>query len=152
MNKLNSSNPSPAEPIKSQLQVNYCLECLHENKFYVARVVEIIAEVYLKLELDSAELDANKKSIVVNSLHCLFPCKWCSQNNLSLERPSGWGVEKVFSWDEYVDGLRSSSPNEHIHLTQLSDLHMFNWSRGLTALSEEFQLGAYLECVDSKFG
>ena len=136
----------------SHLELNYLCECLYRNKFYVARVTQVLQDVYFKVELDTdtflekkvLKFFFNNNSNNTYNLHVLFPCKWCSKNNQVLQRPSGWSSQQEFDWDIYVKNLGQTGIVTYL----ASDLAFFNWSRNLSQLCEKFQLGMYLECVD----
>ena len=135
----------------SHLKLNYLCECLYRNKFYVARVTQVLEDVYFKVELDTDHFLGKKvlkfyfnNSNNNNNLHALFPCKWCCKNNQVLQRPSGWPQHQEFDWDIYVKSLDQTG----IVACLSNDLALFNWSRNLSQLCEKFQLGMFLECVD----
>ncbi len=133
---------------RHHFKLNYLMECLYMNKFYVAKVIEILNDNCFKIELNSKDLTINKTITFYSSNSTsLFPCKWCIQNNLKLETPLDWSYkEKSFDWDIYTDYLNKTAMDKTY--TQTTDLNLFNWSRGLNQMSEKFQLGMYLECVD----
>lgn len=128
---------------RHHFRFNYLMECLFNNKFYIARVIEILNDNCFKIELDSNDLKQTITFYSSNSTS-LFPCKWCLQNNLKLELPTDWPLDKQFDWDLYIDNLNKT---EQL-FTQTTDINLFNWSRNLNQLSDRFQLGMYLECVD----
>ena len=143
-----------AEP-KIKFKPGYYMECLYKNKFYVARVVQVEQDdSHFIIEIDhhtpekSIHLifytDLNNTTTTSSTSHILFPCKWCTHNNLYIEPPRDWPVAKPFDWDVYMSG---KSKDELNYQTQFTDLPLFNWSRSLAQLSDKFQLGNYLECV-----
>jgi len=145
LNKTDMNNSHDHElRQKHHFKRNYLMECLYKNKFYVAKVVEILNDNCFKIELDSFEMNKMITFYSSNSTS-LFPCKWCKQNNLKLETPSGWPRDKPFDWDSYLAILNEKSELKH---TLTIELDLFNWSRNLNQLSDRFQLGMYLECVD----
>lgn len=133
-------------------KLNHYVECLYSNKFYVARVCEVQNEIYFKVKLSSKNVLINGKVLkfylTSNVLSTLFPCKWCAKFNLVLEPPNEWNTTKAFDWDEYIAGLNGEHKESIYSMT--IDLSVFNWLRSLNNLSEKFQVGSYLECVDSK--
>jgi hypothetical protein len=137
---------------KQHFELNDYMECMYRNKFYVARVCEILNEVYFKIELDSVDALVHKTQLVynVNNVNSLFPCKWCQINNLNLVPPSDWTIANTslteFDWDIYISKLNQ---NELAQIyKQVNDVQLFSWSRHpFVQLSEKFQLGMYLECV-----
>lgn len=139
---LKSNEIEPRQ--RHHFKQNYLLECLYQNKFYVARVVEILNENCFKLELDSTSVRVRLTFYTTNST-LLFPCRWCAQNNFKLELPSDWPSEKEFDWDTYCACLSRKHAEQY---TLTTDLSLFNWSRNLAQLGEKFQIGMYLECVD----
>lgn len=172
-------------------KVNYFMECLYKSKFYVARVCETGENLYFKLELDSDERDNliicyfYAKNLSFNNL---FPCNWCSRNNLRLLAPKNWPKDKIFDWQIYINEFKLKNETDktnEIYLTENIDCsRLFNWSflspnvgpsaagsvineashqsASLTSqnpaasastsnsscLSDKFQIGMYLECVD----
>jgi hypothetical protein len=178
-NQVNKTNESISIDLmnhhKIKFQTNYYMECLYMSKFYVARVVECVSDFYFILELDHSNnleknlqiifyTDLNTNTYTFNSggcssssnkFHVLFPCKWCTHNNLYIEPPKEWPRGVAFDWDIYLSKINeanklsplktSTSP---VYQTQFTDLPLFNWSRNLFQISEKFQLGMYLECAD----
>lgn len=119
------------------------------NKFYAARVCEVQTDQYFLIELTTKNQKLHKKIIKfymsTNVLSTLFPCKWCSKFNLSLEAPNDWTDGKKFDWDEYLRFMNSSNK---LQFSLTNDLSIFNLLRSLNNLSDKFQVGSYLECVD----
>ena len=115
---------------------------------------ELIDEGFSNSEANISEEDEEQEELarpVNTSFHRIFPCKWCASNNLGLEPPSKWPKGKKFDWDEFTEAyLKREKTDEEIpvYLTKSGvDSNLFNWSKDLTRLSEEFQLGMYLECA-----
>lgn len=138
-------------------RLNYLMECLYKNKFYIAQVIESVNNEYLKIKLDSQDSNVNNLVFIYSleknaNFHQLFPCKWCSANNLKLELPYAWPADKKFDWDEYVQIKKLKCDQDSnalvFYQTKSTDVHtMFNWSRNLANLSEKFKVGYYLECA-----
>ena len=150
---------------KIKFELNYFMECLYESKFYVAKVVECVPDSHFILELDVADrLEESALRLIFyaddlgssltcssNLYHTLFPCKWCTHNNLSIEAPRGWPRDQTFDWDVYLSKLsEDTQASEAAYQTQFTDLPLFNWSRNQAQLAEKFQLGMYLECATNE--
>lgn len=148
LERLNSeiSARKPVEMGLSSFRIGQLMECLYENKFYVAKVIECVNNDYFKIKINSKNPKINDiiLTFCLNknlNFHQLFPCKWCSSNNLVLEPTFEWLSDEQFDWDVFmrVDGRGD------FYLTETQSV--FNWARNLTQLSEKFKLGMYLECV-----
>jgi hypothetical protein len=178
----------------NQFKIGYFVECLYENKFYAARVIEVVSNFYIKLKLfdsdstiltyffddltttdefiyghsttkeninnnynnntsDNQDDDGCVEFVFTNSFHTLFPCKWCSNNNLKIELPGDYPSDRSpvsFDWDFYYENvlLKNKTDTEDIYLTKFGqDSALFNWSKYLNELGDRFQIGMYLECV-----
>jgi hypothetical protein len=159
----------------SYIEPGHCMECLYKHKFYAVRVVEANrAQGYFKLALDYEHSVMLPRTLIYYvedkpSLHTLFPCKWCSNNNLRVQTPSGWPSERVherFDWDVYLAQLNQKNQlDSTLILKQIDDLSFFPWlnisnvtttQTATTAAStatttvDKFHLGMYLECVNSR--
>lgn len=118
-NRLSTISESAANP-NNCFKINYYLECLYENKFYVGRVVDESENNYFRIKLettksicltflynhgnisqiksditangsvDSSDSDLFESVIFTSSFHTLFPCKWCSSHNIRIEPPPDW--------------------------------------------------------------
>ncbi len=133
-------------------KLNHYLEFLYVNRFYAARVCEVQNDVYFKIQLTSKDTQINgrifKFYLTSNVLSSIFPCKWCAKLNLVLEPPADWlEADSAFDWNTYIDRLNFKEQRSSFALTE--DLAIFNWQRSLNNLAEKFQVGAYLECVDT---
>lgn len=122
------------------------------NKFYAGRVCEVQSDVYFKVKLftKNKSLDGKilKFYLSSNVLSTLFPCKWTSKYNLVLETPADWDDNTKFCWDTYIDQMNAK---ETVSIyAPIVDLSIYNWNKQLNNLSEKFQVGSYLECVDTK--
>ncbi len=120
------------------------------NKFYVGLVCEVQNDVYFKVKLFAKQKLVNGKVLKFylssNVLSTLFPCKWCAKYNLVLENPNDWDHES-FDWDIYIDRLNAQQVISTYATTD--DLSIYNWNKQLNNLSDKFQVGSYLECVDT---
>lgn len=91
-----------------------------------------------------------------SAFHTLFPCNWCSSNNLKICPSNSWPCDKRFDWSEFENKTLETPasatlpPGWCLYFTKSSDVHnLFNWSRTIGQLAaEKFTVGAYLECVD----
>lgn len=156
------------------------MECLYKNKFYVARVVDELEGKFFRIKLETNNgddiyltffynsqtgeaklLDQNESSdandeqdyfdsvIFANSFHTLLPCKWCSVHNIYMEPPVDWTKNTSFDWDIYKE--KYLGEKDQVYLTQIDeDDHLFNWNKDMYDVEEEFELGMYLECLDSR--
>ena len=153
-NNMNQEDHDLRNQRSTFFKLNYYMELLYMNKFYICKVIDLNEKLfYFKIKIDSKNDNNNKiltfyfnnninNSTSSNQFHNLFPCNWCSNNNLYIQPPSNWTDEsKIFDWDVYKTSLNENNA----YLTQTSDLPMFNWSRNLYILGEKFQLGSYLE-------
>ena len=171
LNKINESvSIELMNHHKIKFETNFYMECLYMSKFYVARVAECVPDLYFILELDQSNdeeknlqiifyADLNTNTYIIsnggmsnsNRFHILFPCKWCTHNNLYIEPPNGWPKGLPFDWDIYMNKINEKNgplTSPPAYLTQFTDLPLFNWSRNLFHASDKFQLGMYLECAD----
>ena len=80
------------------------------------------------------------------SFPTLFPCNWCTSNNLSLQPANEWPQDRPFDWREFERVIVEKSQS-NLYFSQTTDIpSLFNWSR-CSLVAEKFCVGAYLECV-----
>jgi hypothetical protein len=157
--KTQDSN-NDVNSLVSYIDLDHCMECLYRNKFYAIRVVEVNkVNGYFKMALDY-EMPTLPRTLIYyieerSSFHTLFPCKWCSSNNLRLQTPSGWSSEHAneqFDWDIYLAQVNQKHIDSN-PLKQINDSNLFPWlnnNNSSTTIADKFQLGMYLECVDNR--
>lgn len=180
--KVLSTDENLADVFKYQLkptihrfQIDFQLEILYKNRFYIGTIIELIGDLYFKIQVDSSNPEINRQTKVCSSLcQFIFPRGWCAKHGLTLEAPFNWPLDKKFDWKEYLkekipsnddntteaqvtisecssSGEVSESESETQARQSKNPLNssMFSIleSRQLVKQSEKFKIGSYLECV-----